>query len=177
MAAPAAGAAGTRLAAAAARRRAAWRPAGITGALPAACLQAAGWQNPRCHTPCTACLPQASRVQRFSTVSSTPSACRQSPSLPRRLRLCSGPRSFVPSPRGLHLHGSSSNVHLCSCVSYLSPASLCSGPRSFPMLAVVRLEHIKHALLLGAVDTGGCLEPSMRACFHSQTSGALRGWR
>ena len=30
----------------------------------------------------------------------------------------------------------------------------CSGPRSFPMLAVVRLEHIKHALLLGAVDTG-----------------------
>ncbi|KAI7835947.1 hypothetical protein COHA_010180 [Chlorella ohadii] len=29
-----------------------------------------------------------------------------------------------------------------------------SGPRSFPMLSVVRLEHIKHALLLGAVDTG-----------------------
>lgn len=29
-----------------------------------------------------------------------------------------------------------------------------SGPRCFPMLAVVRLEHIKHALLLGAVDTG-----------------------
>lgn len=28
------------------------------------------------------------------------------------------------------------------------------GPRPFPMLAVVRLEHIKHALLLGAVDSG-----------------------
>ena len=31
------------------------------------------------------------------------------------------------------------------------------GPRSFPLLAVVRLEHIKHALLLGAVDAGAGL--------------------
>lgn len=29
-----------------------------------------------------------------------------------------------------------------------------AGPRGFPMLAVVRLEHVKHALLLGAVDPG-----------------------
>lgn len=41
------------------------------------------------------------------------------------------------------------------------------GPRSFPMTAVVGLEHIKHALLLGAVDTGAWWE---------QWVGAFREW-
>lgn len=33
-------------------------------------------------------------------------------------------------------------------------AAAAGGPHSFPLLAVVRLEHVKHALLLGAVDAG-----------------------